>query len=127
MGRVVIRPTINEVPMSCHRTSERIVGPVCFRDSGELPQGAVVVGHTHNFDHATMLLSGAVSVREIHPGGSTAEHSHSSRGDAWETKAEVVHEITALVDGTEFTCVFPHREPDGTVIPAYKGYEGAYR
>lgn len=113
--------------MSCLIDQERIVGPIKILPSGTLARGDVIAGHKHNFDHATILGRGRVRVRETHPDGSTVEHEHSELFDAWETRADVEHEITALEDGTVIGCVYPHREPDGTIVERYKGYEGAYR
>jgi hypothetical protein len=42
-------------------------------------------------------------------------------------KADVEHEIIALVPQTEFWCVYSHRDAQGRISLDYTGWEEAYR
>jgi quercetin dioxygenase-like cupin family protein len=68
-------------------------------------------GHTHNFDHVTLLATGSVLVEVdgyepkefIAPTFITIEKNHH-------------HKFTALEDGVVYYCVFAMRDEDGQVI-----------
>ena len=98
--------------------------------------GDVVNGHTHNFDHVTLVLAGAVRVRYhkevegvmVLQGYQEFHAPLKMHGDGGQeaqilVKAGVHHEITALEDGTHCWCVFAHRDPDtGEVVEAWNGW-----
>lgn len=42
-------------------------------------------------------------------------------------KADVEHAITALEDGSEFWCVYAHRDAQGRVTQQFTGWDEAYR
>lgn len=68
-------------------------------------------GHTHNFDHVTLLAVGSVLVEVegfepkefVAPTFITIEKEHK-------------HKFTALTDGVVYYCVFAMRDSDGEVI-----------
>jgi len=68
-------------------------------------------GHTHNFDHVTLLAVGSVLVevdgyepKEFHaPTFITIDKNHK-------------HKFTALTDGVVYYCVFAMRDENGEVI-----------
>ena len=76
--------------------------------------GDVVAGHTHNFDHTTIVFRGSVKVRATFPDGTTMERVFPAASH-FLVKADVTHEITFLEDG-EFWCVYSHRDPQGRII-----------
>jgi len=110
---------------------EWISGNVFIRPQKLAKAGDKVEGHKHNFDHTTIVFSGAVHVRAVLPDGSIIERDfgegtlHGLRH--FLVKADVEHEITALADDTEFWCVYSHREPQGEITLANTGWEDAYR
>ena len=90
-----------------------------------MKKGQVVHGHKHNYDHTTFLLSGAISVRTVVDGIETVtEYWPPNR--YFLVKANVEHELTALVDNTEFWCVYSHRDAAGHVIQTDEGWEKSY-
>lgn len=118
--------------MSCNMLGEWVSGNVFIRPSRMLAKGEIVQGHKHNFDHTTIVFSGAVRIKGTLPDGTVIEREFRSPRPDWAgpshalIKAEVGHEITALEDGTIFWCVYSHRDPQGEVWQNYTGWEPAY-
>lgn len=109
---------------------EWVSGNIFIRPYPLALAGDRCMGHKHNFDHTTIVFKGAVHVRAGLPDGSVIERDFGegmSNGRHFLVKAEVEHEIVALVDNTEFWCVYSHREPQGEVIQHYDGWDTAYR
>lgn len=104
---------------------ELVSGNVFIRKNGGLKKGDVCGGHTHNFDHTTIVFTGAVHVKALTPDGRVIEQDFAAPSH-FLVKAEVRHEITALEDGTEFWCVYSHRTPQGEVILDHIGWSEAY-
>jgi len=119
--------------------SERILGNIFVRTMFFEKKGQVVGGHTHNFDHVTLILTGAVRIKYRKEINGTLvlqgerEFRAPSRMDgdsATEAmvviKRDVHHEITALEDNTHCWCVFAHRDPvTGEVVQAWNGWMAA--
>lgn len=108
---------------------EWISGNIFIRPNLNLLKGQVIQGHRHNFDHTTIVFKGAVHIKATLPDGSVIERDF---GEGFPLrhcliKAEVVHEITALVDGTEFWCVYAHRDAQGNVTQEVTGLYEAYQ
>lgn len=87
--------------------------------------GEVVEGHTHNFDHTTIFFRGRWNVRATLPDGRVIERQFQAPSHAL-IKAEVVHQLTALDDGSEAWCVYAHRTPQGEVVQEFNGWGDAY-
>ena len=86
--------------------------------------GEMLQGHTHNFDHVTIVFTGKVRVNAVVSGKTvTAEFTAPAH---FLVKAEVEHEITALQDGTCVWCVYAHRTPQADVVQEYTGWPEAY-
>ena len=100
-------------------------GNVFIRPNPLPKAGDRVHGHRHNFDHTTIVFRGAIHVRAVTPDGRVIEQDFTAPAHCL-IKAEVEHEITALVDGTEFWCVYAHREPQGDIVQHYTGWGPAY-
>jgi len=100
---------------------EWVSGNILIRPNGPYPKGHIVFGHAHNFDHTTFVMVGAIRLREI--GGRTVELTAPAHALV---RAGVYHEITSLVDGSVFWCVYSHRDPQGGVVQRFNGWERAY-
>lgn len=108
---------------------EWISGNIFIRPQGPMKKNDVVQGHKHNFDHTTIVFRGAIRVKAVTPGGSVIIREFGenlSNGRHFLVKAEVEHEITALVDGTEFWCVYSHRTPQGEISQIFEGWSNSY-
>ena len=98
-----------------------VLGPIAVRkftlekkcDVGEL--------HEHNYDHTTVVFRGSIIVKV-----DGQEHGPYEVGEHVVIKAGVKHEIKAQEDGTQYWCIFSHRDFDGTVIQNYVGNAAAY-
>jgi len=88
--------------------------------------GEVIEGHTHNFDHTTIFFKGRWLVKAMLPDGEVIEREFAAPSHCL-IKAEVVHHLTALEDGSEAWCVYAHRDPQGEVVQQYTGWDEAYR
>ena len=97
-----------------------------------LAKGEAVPGHTHNFDHTTIVYHGAVMIRGELSNGTVIEREFKSPRPDYGgpshalIKADVKHTITATEDGTIFWCVYAHRNPQGEVWQNYTGWAEAY-
>ena len=86
-------------------------------------------GHSHNYDHTTIVIRGRVKVayRYERDGqlidGETREYA---AGEYFVCLAKVHHTIKALEDDTAYVCIFSHRDFDGIVVQAYVGNAAAY-
>jgi len=87
--------------------------------------GDGVEGHTHNFDHTTIVFKGAVHVKATLPNGTVIEQDFHAPAH-FLVRADVKHAIHALVDDTEFWCVYSHRDPQGNVVQENIGWMAAY-
>lgn len=106
-------------------SDEWISGNIFIRPNPLPKAGDKVDGHTHNFDHTTIVFRGAVHVKATLPNGTIIERDFHAPAHCL-IRADVMHEITALEDNTEFWCVYSHRTPQGEVAETYTGWEGAY-
>jgi quercetin dioxygenase-like cupin family protein len=104
---------------------EWVSGNVLIRPNKMEKTGDVIHGHTHNFDHTTILFRGAFRIKAKLANGT--EIVREAKAPAhFLIRADVEHEITALSDDTEFWCVYAHRTPQGDVIQTYDGWQKAY-
>ena len=108
--------------------SEWAVGNIYVRENlGN--QGDVVDGHSHNFDHCTMCMRGAIRVKRKDTGRTVVLRAASGdslvRRSALLIEAGVEHEIEFLEDGSVFWCVYSHRNPQGEIVQTYTGWEAA--
>jgi hypothetical protein len=106
--------------------TEFISGNVFIRKMMRLVDaGFRIAGHTHQFDHTTIVFSGAIRVKFKLPGGQIGEHDYHAPNH-FLVRKEVEHEITALKDGTTVWCVYSHRDPQGEVVQIATGWPVAY-
>lgn len=94
------------------------IRPMAFKKAGD-----VVEGHTHNFDHTTYVVRGAVRVE----GNGRSVEKKASDGHNWLLiRAGVSHQITALGDDTLCHCIYSHRNPQGEIVQEYDGWMRGY-
>jgi hypothetical protein len=106
-------------------------GNVFIRSGNIEKAGDKVRGHKHNFDHVTIIRRGRAVIRALNEDG-TVKREVTKDADSIENghvliRADTLHEIEALEDGTVYWCIYAHRKPDGEVIEHYEGWEVAYR
>ena len=89
------------------------------------PKGYLLGGHLHQFDHTTIVFSGAVHVKARLPDNRVIENEFHAP-NYFLVRKDVWHEITALKDGTEVWCVYSHRNPQGEVTQIDTGWPEAY-
>ena len=97
-------------------------GNIYIRPNLLTEAGDRIDGHRHNFDHTTIVFTGAVHVRAVAPDGLVIERDFTAPAH-FLVRAEVEHEITATADGTEVWCVYSHRDPQGSVSQVRTGWE----
>ena len=105
---------------------EFVSGNVFIRKNHMPSKGLIVNGHTHNFDHTTIVFSGGIHVKAKLPDGRVIDRDFYAPNHCL-IRAEVEHEITSLVDDTEFWCVYSHRTPQGDVVQEYTGFDKGYQ
>lgn len=106
------------------RTIERIIGPLAYRDF-YLKKGEIIAWDRHDFDHNTQMWWGLVHAKVRTAGGNEFEKTIRA-GDILLIKKEYWHQLAAL-DDSHFSCVFPHRAPDGEIVEEYSGWPGGFR
>lgn len=104
---------------------ELVSGNILIRPNTLEKKGDKVDGHTHNFDHTTIVFTGSVHVIATLPSGNIIEKDFTAPAH-FLVKADVKHEIIAKEDGTIFWCVYSHRSPQGDVIQENIGWDRAY-
>lgn len=87
--------------------------------------GDKTTGHTHNFDHTTIIFKGAVRITAKLPNG-TEMVREAKAPHHFLIRAEVSHEIEALEDNTVYWCVYSHRNHQGEVVQDHDGFRDAY-
>lgn len=104
---------------------EFVSGNVFIRPNKMEKAGQVVPGHTHNFDHTTIVFKGSVHVKATYPDGTVREGNFKAPSH-FLVRADVSHEIMSTRDDTEFWCVYSHHTPQGDVVQEYTGWEASY-
>ena len=88
------------------------------------------VGHTHNYDHTTIVIRGRllITYRQMQTDGTliVTKTEEAAQGAAVFIAAELHHTLKALDDNTQYMCVFSHRDFDGLVTQSYVGNVKAY-
>ena len=84
------------------------------------------MGHTHNFDHTTIVFTGAIHVDATLPNGTVVSREFRAPAHCL-IRADVKHKITALEDNTQYWCVYSHRTPQGEVAEQFDGWMQGYR
>jgi quercetin dioxygenase-like cupin family protein len=103
---------------------EWVSGNVFIRPNPLEKKGDSVDGHTHPFDHTTIVFKGAVHVVATGPNGELLEQDFVAPAH-FLVRANWCHQITALEDDTVFWCVYSHRTPQGDIVQEYSGWREA--
>ncbi len=110
--------------------AELVSGNLLIRPMEFERAGGVVEGHSHNFDHTTYVVRGALRFEHLDAGGTVlrAVDKHATDGHNWALiKAGAIHRITALEDNSLGHCIYSHRNPQGEVVQEYDGWMAGYR
>lgn len=120
----------------CQTWEEPALGNIFVRKMYFEKKGDVMMNHTHNFDHTSIVFKGSVRVNYIKDGEKKerivsapkmGKGKPTDRGEGYVlVPKEQEHELTSLEDDTEVWCTFAHRDHDGEIIPEYKGNTEAY-
>lgn len=102
-------------------------GPLQYRITHLEKAGMECPGHTHNFDHVTQVVKGRVNVKVCYDDGRPPVDIDMTAPHFFNVEARAYHTITALEDGSEFWCVYPHRTCNGDISEHYTGFEEAYQ
>lgn len=70
-------------------------------------------GHTHNFPHATAVVSGHIRVKFKSDDREWEQEFHAPA--KFEVPAKVSHEIESMTDGAECWCIFGVRDETGEI------------
>jgi hypothetical protein len=108
---------------------ELVSGNIFIRPMTFDKAGAVVEGHTHNFDHTTYVVRGSVRIEKLDAAGNVVQSIDKSASDGhnWVLiKAEVCHRLTALTDDAHAHCIYAHRNPQGDIVHDYDGWTPGY-
>lgn len=97
------------------------IRPMKFEKAGEQ-----VEGHTHNFDHTTVLFTGAVHVIATLPNGAVVERDFEAPSH-FLVRKDVKHQIIATKDKTEAWCIYAHRNAQGDVVQEFDGWGDSYK
>jgi len=109
-----------------------VFGNVVIRDHMLERTGDTHEGHTHNFDHMTAVVQGAVIVdwKRYAADGVTVVASGRSKEfiapARFVVRKDTHHEIKATRDLTRFWCVFALRDKDGEVSDHFDGSLSPY-
>ncbi len=106
---------------TCDQETEFASGNIYIRKNLLLKKGDLVDGHKHKFDHTTIVFKGGVKVKRVSPEGVMTEVDFMAPSHFLVEK-DSEHEITALVDDTEFWCVYSHRDAQGEVVQEMTGW-----
>ena len=86
----------------------------------------VAQGHTHQFDHVTMLASGKVRVDVQDTITKEKRFKEFQAPTFMIIRKDHIHKITALTDDVQYYCVFALRDIDGDVTDVYSGNNDPY-
>ena len=87
--------------------------------------GSDIQGHKHNFDHVSIVFTGAVRVEATGPEGQSITREFEAPAH-FLVKADWTHRIVALAPQTWVWCVYAHRTPQADVVQEWTGWEPAY-
>lgn len=104
-----------------------IEGPVARRKFVLEHKCQESVGHTHNYDHSTVVVCGGirVTIRDSADGPVVSEQEYYPGSDLVFIANNKYHTIKALEDNTVYFCLFSHRDFNGLVTQKYMGNAGA--
>ena len=110
--RLVRALSLNAEPATSRRYGP--FGNVFLRPMYFAGAGSVIQGHTHNYDHMTLIARGSV-LAEFEWEGQKIERVYAADPHVVEicVKKNVRHKFTALTDDVVATCVYALRDDPG--------------
>lgn len=108
---------------------EYVSGNIFIREMEFPKAGDVVDGHTHNFDHTTYVIRGALLIEALDADGQVlrATTKRASDGHNWVLiKADVCHRLTALEGNSMGHCIYSHRNGQAEIVQEYDGWKHGY-
>ena len=93
---------------------EHALGNIFIRPMELDAVGSTIDGHTHNFDHVTYVVRGAVKFEKLDADGNVLQTIVKRASDGYNyvlIKAEAKHRITSLEANSLAHCVYAHRYP----------------
>jgi hypothetical protein len=108
-----------------------ICGPIAIRqpNGGFMKKDEVVLGHQHNFHHATFVTHGQLEITLLDVTEVNAEGNplHATEAEKFIVSANDEknfalilkgrwHSLRAVVDGTRYQCIYPHRTPQSLTV-----------
>jgi quercetin dioxygenase-like cupin family protein len=96
------------------------LGPVAYRLFTLARTCDENVGHTHHFDHITVVQAGGVILFKKKPGKTAEKESGPYKpGDFFLVLAGEEHRLKATQPNTRYACLFTHRDFDDAVVQEY--------
>lgn len=108
---------------------EFISGNIFIREMRFEAVGEVVAGHTHNFDHTTYVVRGALLVEGLDADDNVVKSAikRADEGHNWVLiRADTKHRLTALETNSLGHCIYSHRDPQGDVVQVHDGWTPGY-
>ena len=108
---------------------EYVSGNIFIREMAFDKAGDVVESHTHNFDHTTYVIRGALKIESLDAEGNVLKsvEKKASNGHNWVLiKKDVIHRLTALEDNSMGHCIYAHRDAQGEIQQDYDGWTPGY-
>ena len=123
---------------------EYVSGNIFVREMAFEKAGDSHVGHSHNFDHTTYVVRGAIKIEQLQvvvPAVLDADgiettpaefgvirtiEKKASQGHNWVLiLAKAYHRLTALEDNSMGHCIYSHRSAQGEVVQQWEGWDYA--
>lgn len=108
---------------------EYTIGSLYIRTLGAMRAGQSCEIHKHNRDHVLQVLRGAIRVEAVLDDGTVIDRAYGPGlppGTEVLIRAGVAHRLTALMDDSEYRCLFVHVDGAGAVVTTPLGYDWAY-
>jgi len=99
-------------------TSGTVCGPVLIRKFEMPKQCDMGIIHAHHHDHTMLIFRGSANVF-LTVDGIEGPATLLNAGDTFNVPAETPHRLVTLEDGTEWFCIFSHRDLDGIIVQRY--------
>ena len=94
-----------------------------FRQIKLAKAGDSIPGHTHNYDHVTIVIRGKVNILGLDADGSEVVNEVLEAPQIINVPKDLKHRVIALTDDSEVWCVFPHRDKDSNLTDSQSSYE----
>lgn len=114
LAKIENQKHLDSVPAKAAVEEVGYYGNIWVRQNYIPKANTAIPGHTHHFDHVTLLVSGKVEVKiEGH------EPKQFSAPTFIVINKDLHHEFKSLEDGTLYYCIFALRDHEGNVMDHY--------